>query len=89
MAKDFFLRQRPVIGDECQKKLMGSSVLIAGGGGLGTNVAQQLVRLGIGSIHMVDNGVIDSSDLNRQILYYRDDNPRQHLLDSRVWKRTR
>ena len=70
---DFFLRQRPVIGEKGQKKLMESSVLIAGCGGLGTHVAQQLVRLGIGRIYLVDNGIIDAPDLNRQILYYRDD----------------
>ena len=70
---DYFLRQRPVIGEKGQKKLMESSVLIAGCGGLGTNVAQQLVRLGIGKIYLVDNGIIDAPDLNRQILYYRGD----------------
>ncbi len=69
MELKYFKRQLPVIGEECQKKLLGSSVLVAGAGGLGSTVSELLVRAGVGEIHIVDNGIVDEPDLNRQILY--------------------
>lgn len=47
--------------------------MIAGAGGLGTNVSQHLVRWGIGSLHIVDTGTIDEPDLNRQVLFFKKD----------------
>ena len=71
--KDIFSRQIPVLGKECQRKIESSSVLVAGVGGLGSTVTELLVRLGIGELHIFDNGVVDEPDLNRQILYTKDD----------------
>ncbi|MCP4146187.1 MAG: HesA/MoeB/ThiF family protein [bacterium] len=68
-----FTRQIPLIGEEGQAKLEKTSLLIAGVGGLGTNVAMQLARAGIGTLHLVDKGILDAPDLNRQILYHKDD----------------
>ncbi|KAF2956468.1 HesA/MoeB/ThiF family protein [Marinitoga sp. 38H-ov] len=50
-------------------KIRESKILVAGAGGLGSNVLQHLVRLGIGEIYIYDDGVVDMPDLNRQILY--------------------
>ena len=44
-------------------------MLIAGVGGLGATVSQLLVRAGVGKLYLVDDGIIDWPDLNRQVLY--------------------
>lgn len=48
--------------------LSKSRVLVAGCGGLGGNVIEHLVRIGVGSIIAVDGDTFDESNLNRQIL---------------------
>ncbi|MBU2513171.1 HesA/MoeB/ThiF family protein [bacterium] len=56
-----------------QQTLADSSILVAGAGGLGCFVAQTLVRSGIGRLYLMDDGIVDVPDLNRQILYIKDD----------------
>jgi sulfur carrier protein ThiS adenylyltransferase len=53
-------------------KVKNSSVGIAGVGGLGSNVAIALARLGVGKIVIVDHDVVEPSNLNRQQYYVRD-----------------
>jgi len=48
-------------------------VVVAGVGGLGSVVAEALVRAGIGKLCLVDYDVVSVSDLNRQILYSHED----------------
>ncbi|MDE6795521.1 MAG: HesA/MoeB/ThiF family protein [Muribaculaceae bacterium] len=57
------------IGEEGQKRLASSSVLIVGLGGLGSIVASYLNGAGIGRIGLVDNDKVSLSNLHRQILY--------------------
>ncbi len=64
----------------CMERIKSSSVLVAGVGGLGSTVSTLLVRLGFGEIHMVDSGIVDEPDLNRQILYDRSDLGREKVL---------
>ena len=45
------------------------SVLVLGVGGLGSAVAVNLLRLGIGKLFLVDYDVVDVHNLNRQLLY--------------------
>ncbi len=71
--KEVFSRQTPLWGEEGEERLRKTCVLIAGAGGLGTAVAEALVRLGIGTLYLVDSGKIDLPDLNRQILYAKKD----------------
>lgn len=52
-----------------QETLKRSSVLIAGIGGLGTEIAKNLAMAGVGTLHLVDMDVIEYSNLNRQILF--------------------
>ncbi len=52
-----------------QETLKNSKVLIAGVGGLGTEIAKNLAMTGIGTIHLVDMDIIEHSNLNRQILF--------------------
>lgn len=57
------------IGEEGQKKLMRSKVLVCGAGGLGSTVLANLASLGIGTIGIVDNDVLELSNLNRQYIH--------------------
>jgi len=58
---------------DCFMALSSSSVLVAGLGGLGSFVAELLTRIGVGHLFLVDYKVVDEPDLNRQILYTRED----------------
>jgi len=60
------------IGLEGQKKLCDSFVLVCGCGGLGTAVAELLVRAGVG-VQIVDNDEIELNNLHRQALYLEED----------------
>lgn len=59
----------PKIGKEGQKKLLESSVLIVGMGGLGSNISNNLVRAGVGRIKIVDRDYVEPDNLQRQILF--------------------
>ena len=50
---------------EKQKLLSQGQVTIAGLGGLGSNVAYSLARIGVGHLHLIDFDVVDSTNLNR------------------------
>lgn len=54
------------ITPERQRRLAAARVGIAGLGGLGSNIAVNLARTGIGRLHLVDFDVVDISNLNRQ-----------------------
>ncbi|MFT7035013.1 MAG: molybdopterin/thiamine biosynthesis adenylyltransferase [Cyclobacteriaceae bacterium] len=58
----------PDFGEEGQKKLKESSVLISRVGGLGGVVAYELAAAGIGKIVLAHGGNVKPSDLNRQLL---------------------
>jgi len=57
------------IGSLGQKKIKQSKVLIVGLGGLGCPVAEFLVRAGVGNIGIVDNDIVNISNIHRQSLY--------------------
>jgi len=59
----------PEVGLEGQKKLLAASALIIGTGGLGSPVALYLAAAGVGRIGLVDFDVVDSSNLQRQIIH--------------------
>jgi adenylyltransferase/sulfurtransferase len=59
----------PEVGLEGQRKLKGSSALVIGIGGLGSPVSLYLAAAGIGHIGLVDYDVVDSSNLQRQVIY--------------------
>src|SRR4030066_6897 len=56
-------------GLEGQRKLKAASVLIIGTGGLGSPVSLYLAAAGIGRIGLVDYDVVDSSNLQRQVIH--------------------
>jgi adenylyltransferase/sulfurtransferase len=56
-----------------QKKLLKSSVLIVGAGGLGSPIAIYLAALGVGKIGIVDKDNVEISNLSRQIIFTTND----------------
>ncbi len=56
-------------GEEAQKKLKSSKVLVIGAGGLGSPVLLYLAAAGVGNIGIVDFDVVDDSNLQRQVLF--------------------
>ena len=61
------------IGEEGQLNLKKAKVLVIGAGGLGCPVLQYLTAAGVGTIGIIDDDVVDQSNLQRQILYTIDD----------------
>ncbi len=59
----------PEVGLDGQRKLKGSSALVIGTGGLGSPVSLYLAAAGVGRIGLVDYDVVDSSNLQRQIIH--------------------
>ena len=59
----------PEVGLEGQRRLKNSSALIIGTGGLGSPVSLYLAAAGIGRIGLVDYDVVDSSNLQRQVIH--------------------
>lgn len=63
-----FERTELIIGKDNLEKLNRSSVLVIGLGGVGGYVVEALVRSGIGKLIIVDNDIVDITNLNRQII---------------------
>ncbi|MGC9347550.1 MAG: ThiF family adenylyltransferase [Anaerolineae bacterium] len=63
----------PDIGLEGQKRLRDASVLVLGVGALGTVLASNLVRAGIGYVRLVDRDFIELHNLQRQVLFDEED----------------
>ncbi|MBI5962622.1 MAG: molybdopterin-synthase adenylyltransferase MoeB [Chloroflexi bacterium] len=59
----------PEVGLEGQRKLKNSSALVIGTGGLGSPVALYLAAAGVGRIGLVDYDVVDTSNLQRQVIH--------------------
>ena len=69
LTEERYARQVLHWGEENQQRIAAAAVLVAGVGGLGATVSQLLTRAGIGRLYLVDNGIVDWPDLNRQLLY--------------------
>jgi adenylyltransferase/sulfurtransferase len=57
------------LGKEGQKRLLASRVTLCGCGALGTVLANALVRAGIGHLRLIDRDFIETSNLQRQVLF--------------------
>ncbi len=63
----------PEFGEAAQEKLLASSVLLIGAGGLGSPLALYLGAAGVGRIGIMDFDVVDVSNLQRQIVHRMQD----------------
>src|SRR5574337_9379 len=63
----------PEVGGRGQRKLLNSSALLVGAGGLGSPAALYLAAAGVGRLGIIDADVVDMSNLQRQILHHVDD----------------
>ena len=62
----------PEIGLEGQTKLLEARVLLLGAGGLGSPTALYLAAAGVGTLGIVDDDVVDLSNLQRQVIHTTD-----------------
>jgi adenylyltransferase/sulfurtransferase len=62
----------PEVGEDGQAKLLDAKVLMVGAGGLGSPSAYYLAAAGVGTLGIIDNDVVDLSNLQRQILHTHD-----------------
>lgn len=61
--------QLPQIGPRGQAQLARSRVLLVGCGALGSVIADQLVRAGVGTLRIADRDIVELTNLQRQVLY--------------------
>ena len=59
----------PEVGLEGQQRLHQSRILIIGAGGLGSPVAMYLAAAGVGTLGIVDDDVVELSNLQRQVIH--------------------
>jgi sulfur-carrier protein adenylyltransferase/sulfurtransferase len=65
-SRHFLLNE---VGEEGQRKLLESKVLLLGAGGLGSPTALYLAAAGVGTLGIVDDDVVDVSNLQRQVIH--------------------
>lgn len=63
----------PEIGEDGQRRLLDSAVLVVGAGGLGAPLLTYLAAAGVGRIGVVDDDRVDLSNLQRQVIHATDD----------------
>lgn len=66
--KEQFSRTAQLLGIENVEKLFDKHVIVFGVGGVGGYVVEALARSGVGKISIVDNDVVNESNINRQII---------------------
>ncbi|MGL5614749.1 MAG: tRNA threonylcarbamoyladenosine dehydratase [Sarcina sp.] len=67
MEKHWLSRTELVIGEEGIEKLKNAKIMILGVGGVGSFATEALTRVGIGDITIIDNDVVDITNINRQL----------------------
>ncbi len=70
-------------GNAGQEKLKSARVVVAGAGGLGSVILLYLAAAGVGRIRIIDSDRVDTSNLNRQVLYAGSDIGREKALAAR------
>ncbi len=68
-----YTRQMLMIGEAGQERLKAAFVLVAGAEGLGTVISLYLAAAGVGHLRIIDCDVVETSNLNRQILHWSGD----------------
>lgn len=62
-----FSRAERIFGSDGMQRLRNSCVAVFGVGGVGSYIAEGLVRSGVGHIHLIDSDEVDITNLNRQL----------------------
>ena len=70
----------PDIGLEGQEKIKKSRVVVIGTGGIGTSTMQHLVAAGMGTLGIIDNAMVEESNIHRQTLYGTSDLGKQKAI---------
>ena len=73
----------PEVGPEGQRRLKGGRVLLVGAGGLGSPAALYLAAAGVGTLGIVDFDVVDTTNLQRQVIHGTSDVGRPKLDSAR------
>ena len=73
------------ISSDIQEKLNQAGVIVMGAGGLGSGVIMNLAALGVGHIKIVDDGVVQESDLNRQLIHKYNNIGRARVISAKDW----
>jgi tRNA A37 threonylcarbamoyladenosine dehydratase len=63
-----FERTIRLVGEDAQKRLLASSAIVFGIGGVGSFVAEALARAGVGHLAFVDADAVDETNINRQLV---------------------
>lgn len=73
------------LGEEGQKKISQAKILVCGAGGLGSTVLANLASVGVGNIGIVDNDVLELSNLNRQYIHKFDSIGKVKVESAKKW----
>ncbi|MDO8662935.1 MAG: molybdopterin-synthase adenylyltransferase MoeB [Candidatus Omnitrophota bacterium] len=71
------------VGVEGQEKILSGKVLIIGAGGLGAPAALYLAAAGVGTIGLVDDGLVELSNLQRQVIHFTPDVGKPKVLSAK------
>jgi sulfur-carrier protein adenylyltransferase/sulfurtransferase len=63
----------PELGSEGQRRLKNAAVLVVGAGGLGSPALMYLAAAGVGTIGVIDDDVVEESNLQRQVIHGQSD----------------
>lgn len=76
----------PELGAKGQKTLHNSSIVVIGGGGLGSHIADLLVRMGCGTLTIIDDDTVDLTNLHRTALFTEKDigQPKAYVLEQKL-----
>lgn len=71
------------VGEKGQERLLKGSVLVIGAGGLGSPIALYLAAAGVGTIGIADADLVDSSNLQRQVIHFTPDVGKPKVISAR------
>ncbi len=78
-----YSRQIGTIGEDGQERLRSAHVVLAGVGGLGCPAATYLAAAGVGHLTIIDSDMVETTNLNRQILHWEQDIGREKVVSAR------
>lgn len=73
----------PEVGGKGQKKIAKARILIVGAGGLGSPAALYLAAAGVGTLGLIDNDVVDLTNLQRQVIHHTPDVGRPKVVSAK------